>query len=189
MAEVNRKIGTSDRVAAIRHFACRLRSYYYFHIKWRGKVKYRGFVRVQHHTTFERKGITIGYNVQFGPYCRIMNEVEFHNNILMASSVNFIGKNDHGFDVPCQTIWNGERGIDNKTVVEDDVWIGHGVIVLGGVTIGKGSIVAAGAVVTKNIPPCEILGGNPARKIKDRFVSVEEKMNHLAFLETIAENH
>lgn len=139
-------------------------------------------MRVQHHTTFERKGISIGHNVQFGPYCRIMNETEFHNNILMASSVIFTGKNDHRFDIPGQTIWNGARCKDGKTIVEDDVWIGHGAIILGGVTIGKGSIIAAGAVVTKSIPPCEIWGGNPAHKIKDRFSTEEDKKLHLAFL-------
>lgn len=183
MADVNRRIGTSDKVAAIRHFACRLRTWYYFHIKWRGKVKYTGFVRVQHHTTFERKDIKIGHNVQFGPYCRIMNGTDFHNNILIAGSVIFTGKNDHRFDIPGQTIWDGARTEDGKTIVEDDVWIGHGAIILAGVRIGKGSIVAAGSVVTKDIPPCEIWGGNPAKKIKDRFTTEEEKMYHLAFLE------
>lgn len=182
MADINRRMGTSDSMTTIRHYACRIRSWYYFNIKWRGRVRYKGFVRVQHHTTFERKGIIIGHNVQFGPYCRVMAEVEFHNNILMASSVVFVGKNDHLFNVPCQTIWNGRRGIDKKTVVEDDVWIGHGVIVLGGVTIGKGSIIAAGSVVTKDIPPCEIWGGNPARKIKDRFALNDDKNNHLSWL-------
>ena len=179
----NIRMGISPSVARIRRIACKVRSWYYFHIKWRGRVAYKGFVRVMHHTTFERKGIVIGNNVQFGPYCRIMNEVEFHNNILMASSVVFTGKYDHKFDVPSQTIWNGERGVDQKTIVEDDVWIGHGAIILAGVQIGKGSIVAAGSVVTKDIPPCEIWGGNPAKKIKDRFDSEEAKIKHIEWLE------
>lgn len=61
-------------------------------------------------------------------------------------------------------------------------WIGHGAIILAGVRIGKGSIVAAGSVVTKNIPPCEIWGGNPAKKIKDRFDSEEAKIKHIEWL-------
>ena len=53
---------------------------------------------------------------------------------------------------------------------------------MSGVTIGTGSIVAAGSIVTKNIPPCEIWGGNPAKKIKDRFITLEEKQLHLKLI-------
>lgn len=175
-------------VSPLRKLACRIRSWFYFHIKWRGKVKYTGFVRVMKGTKFERSGITIGNNVQFGPNCLILAQVEFHNNILMASNVAFIGKNDHCFDVPCQTIWNGQRGNDGKTIVEDDVWIGHGAIILAGVKVGKGSILAAGSVLTKDIPPCEIWGGNPARKLKDRFIGEESKLQHLRWLELNSNN-
>lgn len=54
-------------------------------------------------------------------------------------------------------------------VIEDDVWIGHGAIICSGVRIGKGSIIAAGSVVTKNVLPFSIVGGNPAKLIKYRF--------------------
>ena len=50
---------------------------------------------------------------------------------------------------------------------------------MSGVTIGRGSIVAAGSVVTKDIPSCEIWGGVPARKIRDRFETEEEKKYHI----------
>ena len=65
------------------------------------------------------------------------------------------------------------------TIIGNDVWIGHGVIVVGPVEIGNGSIIAAGSVLTKDVPPCEIWGGVPAKKIKDRFASEEEKKLHL----------
>ncbi len=52
-------------------------------------------------------------------------------------------------------------------VIEDDVWIGAGATVLPGVTVGQGSVVAAGAVVTKNVPPFCVVGGVPARVIKE----------------------
>jgi len=52
-------------------------------------------------------------------------------------------------------------------VVEDGVWIGAGVIVLQGVTLGEGSVIAAGAVVTKDVPRLKVVGGVPARIIKD----------------------
>ena len=54
-------------------------------------------------------------------------------------------------------------------ILEDDVWIGHSAIIMSGVTLGQGSIVAAGAVVTKDVPPYAIVGGNPAKIIKYRF--------------------
>lgn len=56
-------------------------------------------------------------------------------------------------------------------IVGSDVWFGYGVIVLPGVTIGDGAIVAAGAVVTKNVAPNAIVGGNPAKVIGTRKLS------------------
>lgn len=181
----NNTAGRSRRVFALRYLACIVRSWFIFHIKYRSRIKYKGFVRVMHGTTFERPGICIGHNVQFGPNCKVMAEVVFHNNILMAGHVVFVGKNDHAFNIPGQTIWDGQRLSDNQTVVCDDVWIGHGAIILAGVRIGQGAIIAAGSVVTKDVPPCEVWGGNPARKLKDRFATQEEKQKHLSFLQQI----
>lgn len=55
------------------------------------------------------------------------------------------------------------------THIGNDVWIGAGVLLLPGVTIHDGAIVAGGSVVTKDVPPYAIVGGNPARIIKYRF--------------------
>ncbi len=55
------------------------------------------------------------------------------------------------------------------TTVGNDVWLGYGVIVTPGVTIGDGAILAAGAVVTKDVAPYTIVGGNPAQVIRRRF--------------------
>ncbi len=56
-----------------------------------------------------------------------------------------------------------------KTVrIGDCVWFGHRVTVVGNITIGEGAIVAAGSVVCKDVPPCAIVGGNPAQIIKYR---------------------
>ena len=55
------------------------------------------------------------------------------------------------------------------TVVGNDVWIGRESVVMPGVHIGDGAIIAAYSVVTSDVPPYTVFGGNPARKIKDRF--------------------
>ncbi|KOG14921.1 CatB-related O-acetyltransferase [Streptomyces viridochromogenes] len=55
------------------------------------------------------------------------------------------------------------------TVIGNDVWFGHQVTVMPGVRIGDGAIIAAGAVVTADVPPYTIVGGNPARPIRQRF--------------------
>ena len=64
---------------------------------------------------------------------------------------------------------NKDSGSKGPIVIEDEVWIGAGALILSGVTIGKGSVVGAGAVVTKNVPPYSVTAGNPAKVIKYRF--------------------
>jgi len=59
--------------------------------------------------------------------------------------------------------------------IEDDVWIGMNVLVLKGVTIGRGAIVAAGSVVTKNVEPWTVVGGNPAKLIKKLPIGIREE--------------
>ena len=105
-----------------------------------------------------------------------------HNNVLQAgkkvgtitigdyvhtgANVMFIAFN-HAFDgIDVPTI--KQDYYDADIVVEDDVWIGGGAVILAGVTIGKGSIIAAGAVVNKDIPSYSIAGGVPARILKSR---------------------
>ena len=67
-------------------------------------------------------------------------------------------------------------------IIDSDVWIGYGAIVLSGVHISQGAVVAAGAVVTKDVPPYAIVGGNPARIIRYRFdEKVIEKLNTIDY--------
>ena len=56
-----------------------------------------------------------------------------------------------------------------KVTIGNDVWIADGALILSGVTIGDGAVIGARAVVTKNVAPYEIVGGNPARHIRFRF--------------------
>ena len=59
-----------------------------------------------------------------------------------------------------------DRGALDDTVIGDGVWIGMRAMILPGVTIGEGAVIAAGSVVTKDVPPYTLVGGNPAREIK-----------------------
>jgi phosphonate metabolism protein (transferase hexapeptide repeat family) len=61
-----------------------------------------------------------------------------------------------------------ERRAD-RVVIGNDVWIGHAVIVMPGVTVGDGAVLAAGAVVTRDVAPYSIVGGVPAKQIRERF--------------------
>lgn len=64
-----------------------------------------------------------------------------------------------------EEFFSGKR----DTVVGHDVWIGHGATIMPGVTLGHGAIVGTGSVVTKDVPPFTVVGGNPARVLKMRF--------------------
>jgi 2,3,4,5-tetrahydropyridine-2,6-dicarboxylate N-acetyltransferase len=77
-----------------------------------------------------------------------------------------VGKNCH---IGAGTVLAGviEPPSAKPVVVEDDVLIGANAVVLEGITIGKGAIVAAGAVVIDDVPPYTVVGGTPARKLKD----------------------
>lgn len=174
--------GASKASFALHYIYNMARTWWLFHVKFPW-VKYDGFVRVMKGTGFA-KGfqVKLGNNVQFGDYCNVATSLVVGDYVLFAGRVCFVGKNDHTADVAGQYIWNGHRGDTAPTIVENDVWIGHRATIVGPVRIGCGSIIAAGAVVTCDIPPCEIWGGVPARKIKNRFMTEEETKAHFKFL-------
>ncbi|GGP11657.1 Vat family streptogramin A O-acetyltransferase [Oceanobacillus neutriphilus] len=59
--------------------------------------------------------------------------------------------------------------LKGDTVIGNDVWIGMDAMIMSGVTIGDGAIIGAGSIVTKDVEPYTIVGGNPAKQIKKRF--------------------
>lgn len=102
--------------------------------------------------------------LKIGNYCSIADNVIF----ILGGNHNY----NHIVTYPVKRKFlNAEREAysNGPILIEDDVWIGYQSIILSGVNIGKGAVVAAGSVVTKNVPPYTIVGGNPARVIKTRF--------------------
>ena len=74
--------------------------------------------------------------------------------------------------------WRRSHHVD----IGNDVWIGHGAVVLPGRNIGSGAVVAAGAIVTKDVPAYTIVAGNPARPIRRRFADeIAERLMRLAW--------
>jgi acetyltransferase-like isoleucine patch superfamily enzyme len=93
--------------------------------------------------------------------------IKIGRNVMIADAVT-VRDTDHGFnDVNKPMI---EQDIVAKAIIiDDDVWIGHGVIILKGVHIGKGSIIAAGSVVTKDVAAGVVVAGVPAKQIDSRL--------------------
>ena len=70
----------------------------------------------------------------------------------------------------------------NRVTIGHDVWIGHGATILPGVSVGNGAVIGAGAVVSKDVEPYTIVGGVPAKLIRERFPQhVGERMDKLAW--------
>lgn len=99
------------------------------------------------------------------------------NHVAIASYVAFLNSDDHRYDIIGKTMWDSGRGDKYEIIVEDDVWIGHGAIILAPAKVGRGSIVAAGSVVNKDVPRYSIVGGVPAKVLKMRF-TLEQIIEH-----------
>lgn len=135
------------------------------------------------------KQLKIGGSVYIGKQVHIEANCEIGDYCLLANRVAIIGRHDHDFSAIGYPVryapWVGSKCLpsrfaDEKAVLESDVWLGYGAIVLTGVTIGQGSIVAAGSVVTRDIPPYSIAAGVPAKVLGRRFASAEDIAQHEA---------
>jgi acetyltransferase-like isoleucine patch superfamily enzyme len=128
-------------------------------------------------------GLDIGDDVYIGKYCTVSCDGSIGSGVLIANNVGMIGRHDHDFRMVGRTIrhsrWVGDAeypqadGTEERLVIEDDVWVGFGGIILSGVRVGTGAIVAAGAVVVHDVPAYSIVAGNPAAPIGTRFTPEE----------------
>ena len=141
-----------------------------------------------HPTAYITSGKQIKKDIEMREYsfinveCVITAKVRIGRYALLGHRVAIIG-DTHSFDIPGTPIIFSGMPEPKLTIIEDDAWVGFGSIIMSGVTIGRGAIVAAGSVVTRDIPPYEIHGGIPNKKIRDRFANAEEVHRHVEMLE------
>ncbi|MCP5382485.1 MAG: acyltransferase [Kordiimonadaceae bacterium] len=116
--------------------------------------------------------IEIGNNSEFGQRCLIHSDVKIGDDVLMGPDVKIYSRNHitRSLEEPIRT----QGKVTLRTIIGNDVWIGANVIILPGVVVNDHAVLAAGAVVSKDVPPYAIVGGNPSRILKYRN---EEKMN------------
>ncbi len=113
----------------------------------------------------------IGDKLIIGKFCALSRGVKF---IMNGANHKMSGFSTYPFEIFGEgwerlTPQPGEYPYKGDTVVGNDVWMGYGAVVMPGVRVGDGAIIAAKSVVTKDVPPYTIVGGNPARVIRQRF--------------------
>lgn len=170
-----------------------IRNIYLVRYKWRKFDISKGFRAGRGVTFWAKHNISIGNNFSIGRYSQIECDAIIGNNVLFANHVALVGRYDHHYlqiGIPIRLAskisdpdynW---KGLDSKVIIEDDVWVGYAAIILSGVKIGKGSIIAAGSVVTKDVKPYSVVGGNPAVFINYRFTEEEIKQHEAVFKNT-----
>lgn len=124
-------------------------------------------VNIEHGASFGVGKVSLGDRSGLGVDCRIYGPVSIGRNVMMGRDVVIVALNHAFDDLDRPMIDQGHQPPDPVTI-GDDVWIGDRVLITPGVTVGTGAILALGAVVTKDVPPYAIVGGNPARVLKFR---------------------
>ena len=110
--------------------------------------------------------LKIGDRSSIGDFSYLQGKITIGKDVMMAPKCALIADNHQFNDV--NKPMNTQGVVKKEIVIEDDVWIGYGVIILPGVVIGKGAVCAAGAVISNNVEPYSVVGGNPAKIIKMR---------------------
>ena len=114
------------------------------------------------------EGLVIGNNVGIaqGAFIQVRGKVVIGNDVIFGPNVSIFSET-HNFDdpdIPVKLQGETRKGV----TIEDGAWIGTRAIILDGVTVGRNSIVAAGAVVTHDVPAYSVVGGVPAKELKER---------------------
>lgn len=126
------------------------------------RCNFSGNIKIGKYTTLGVNNLFHG-TIEIGKYCQVGVDVSFHTT---NHPINYLSTYIN------QRLFKGELQElkeEGKTIIENDVWIGQGAIILGGITIGNGAIIGAGSVVTKDVPAYAIAVGNPAKVLKYRF--------------------
>lgn len=139
-------------------------------------------IRTFFYTSICARNISHGGNLHINKYCKFVGRVcvgyncHFNGMKFVGGSLT-IGDNFHsGEDILILAQNHNYQGkalpyddtfINKDVVISDNVWIGSRVLICGQVSIGEGAIIAAGSVITKNIPPFAIMGGNKILKYRD----------------------
>ena len=116
-------------------------------------------------------GISIGRDSLVGEFCVIRGPggVTIGDRVYLSPAVHIYSSNHVFADAHAPF---ADQGVTCQGVaIEDDAWIGAGVIILDGVHVGRGAVIAAGAVVTEDVPPHTMVAGMPARVIKHLAVA------------------
>jgi acetyltransferase-like isoleucine patch superfamily enzyme len=121
-------------------------------------------------TTFQYpENIEIEDDAQIGPNCMLdgAGSIIIGKGTILAPEV-LVYSRSHNFNNNLQALPFDNVMEVSPVTIGKYVWIGTRAIILPGVTIGDGAIVAAGALVSKDVPSCAVVGGNPAKVIKSR---------------------
>jgi acetyltransferase-like isoleucine patch superfamily enzyme len=107
--------------------------------------------------------IRIGHNVFVNQNCTFydLGGLDIADDVMIGPNVSLITSGH-----PLETSRRRTTTIGKPIVIEENVWIAAGAIIIGGVTVGENAVVAAGSVVTHDIPSNTLVGGNPAKVIR-----------------------
>jgi virginiamycin A acetyltransferase len=111
----------------------------------------------------------IGDRLIIGKFCSIASDVKFIMNGGNHRTDWFTNYPFPVFGHGWETVMPEEWPHKGDTVIGNDVWVGYGATLMPGVRVGDGAIIASKAVVTKSVEPYTVVGGNPARDIRQRF--------------------
>ncbi|MBN8861162.1 MAG: CatB-related O-acetyltransferase [Sphingobacteriales bacterium] len=170
----------------------KLRDIYLVAVKWRKYEIGPGFHAGRRVRIWAKHTIKIGRDFYIGRDSQIESDCIIGDFVIFGNKVAVVGRYDHHYQqvgVPIRHAmeirdqdynWKGVES--GPTMIGDDVWVGYGSIIMSGVHIGNGAIIAAGSLVVKDVEPYAIYGGVPAKKLKDRFSTLEDQVEHARIL-------